>query len=123
MTSKIRVRGRRALLQRERAGIRQDGHMSLRGDPIEADVSIPDGTTVHVRIGVPEDSYIAQRDLDTVVVELSAHGEHLGAVTTVFDADQTSEAHALSHEIVKGLESGEVEPTAGAIERLMDRLI
>jgi hypothetical protein len=96
--------------------------MSLRGEPLEAEVSIPDGTSVHVRIGVPDDSYIAKRELDTVTVELSANGEHIAAITTVLDADQTSEAHALLHEIVSGLASGELAPTAGAIERLADRL-
>ena len=44
--------------------------VSLRGHPLEAEVAIPDGSTVRVRIGVPDDSYIRQRDLDTVTVEL-----------------------------------------------------
>jgi hypothetical protein len=96
--------------------------MSLRGEPLEADVSIPDGMTVHVRIGVPDDSYIPKRELDTVTVELSANGEHIAAITSVLDADQTSEARALLREIVSGLASGDVSPTAGAIERLADRL-
>ena len=96
--------------------------MSLRGEPLEADVTIPDGTIVHVRIGVPDDSYIAKQELDTVTVELSANGEHIAAVTSVLDANQTSEAHALLHEIVSGLESGELPPTAGAIEQLADSI-
>jgi hypothetical protein len=96
--------------------------MSLRGDPLEADVTIPDGTTVRVRIGVPDDSYLPKRELDTVTVELYANGEHVAAVTTVLDANQTSEARALLHEIVNGLESGELSATAGAIEPLADTL-
>ena len=96
--------------------------MSLRGNPVEADVSIPDGRTVSIRIGVAEDSYIAQRDLDTVTVELTAHGEHLAAVTTVLDAEQTGEARALMHRIVAALGSGELPPTAGALEPLVDTL-
>jgi hypothetical protein len=96
--------------------------MSLRGEPLEADVTVPDGRLVHVRIGVPDDPYIKQRELDTVTVELQAHGEHIAAVTTVLDADQTSEAHALLHEIVAGLASGDLEPTAGALEPLADKL-
>jgi hypothetical protein len=43
-------------------------------------------------------------------------------VTTVLDADQESEAHALAHDIVTGLESGELEPTAGSLEPLADTL-
>jgi hypothetical protein len=96
--------------------------MSLRGEPLEADVTIPDGTTVHVRIGVTGDSYIPKGELDTVTVELSANGEHIAAVASVLDADQTSEAHTLLRKIVSGLASGELPPTAGAIERLADSI-
>jgi hypothetical protein len=40
----------------------------------------------------------------------------------VLDVEQTSEALELARVIVRGLESGELEPTAGAIEPLADRL-
>ena len=66
--------------------------VSLRSAPLEAEVTIPDGRTVRVRIGVADDSYIPQRELDTVTVELYANGEHVAAVTTVLDAKQTREA-------------------------------
>jgi hypothetical protein len=95
--------------------------MSLR-TPIEHDATLPDGRVVHIRVGVPTDSYIATRELDTVAVELFVGEEHAGAVNTVLDADQDSEARALAREIVAGLESGELEPTAGAIEPLADQL-
>lgn len=95
--------------------------MSLRGAPLEADAGLPDGRTVHVRVGVPDDGYIAKRDLDTVAVELSADGEHIAAVNTLLDPDETSEALELLREIVSGLESGDLSPTAGAIEPLADR--
>jgi hypothetical protein len=96
--------------------------MSLRGNPVEREATLPNGRVVRIRVGVPQDSYIAQKELDTVTVELFDGNEHLGAVTTVLDADQESEAHALAHEIVVGLESGDLEPTAGAIEPLADTL-
>jgi hypothetical protein len=96
--------------------------VSLRADPIEEEATLPDGKVVRVRVGVPDDSYISKRDLDTVTVELFGHGEHLAAVTTVLDADQESEARALAREIVSGLESGALAPTAGAIAPLADRL-
>jgi hypothetical protein len=96
--------------------------VSLRGAPLEAEVTIPDGRIVRVRIGVADDSYIPQRELDTVTVELYANGEHVAAVTTVLDAKQTREAQELLEEIVTGLESGDVPPTAGALEPLADRL-
>jgi hypothetical protein len=94
----------------------------LRNAPLEAEVEIPDGRTVRVRIGVPDDGYISKKELDTVTVELYANGEHVAAVTTVLDANQTDEAHALLKEVVTGLESGDLSPTAGAIEPLADRL-
>ena len=96
--------------------------MSLRGEPIEATAKLPDGRVVRVRIGVPDDSYIAKRELDTVDIELLlVGGNHLAAVNTVLEADQVSEARELAREIVAGLESGTLEPTAGALEPLADQ--
>ncbi|MGB2953515.1 MAG: hypothetical protein WBB74_09000 [Gaiellaceae bacterium] len=94
--------------------------MSLRGEPILETARLPDGRELRVRVGVPEDSYIARRELDTVDVELFEGEQHLAAVNTVLDADQVSEARQLAREIIAGLESGELEPTAGAIEPLAD---
>ena len=77
---------------------------------------------MRVRIGVPDDSYIAKRELDTVDIELLlVGGNHLAAVNTVLEADQVSEARELAREIVAGLESGQLEPTAGALEPLADQ--
>lgn len=95
--------------------------MSLR-TPLTRDATLPDGRVVHVRVGVPQDSYIPARLLATVAVELSDDSQHLAAVNTVLDVDQDSEGRALLHEIVEGLESGSLAPTAGAIEPLADRL-
>jgi hypothetical protein len=96
--------------------------MTLRAGPLEHDATLPDGRVVHVRIGIPEDGYIRAKDIDTVTVELSGHGEHLAAVNTILEPDQSSEALALLRRIVDGLESGELAPTAGAIEPLADTL-
>jgi hypothetical protein len=96
--------------------------VSLRGAPLEAEATTPDGRVVQIRVGVPDDSYIPKRELDTVTVELYANGEHVAAVNTVLDADQTDAARDLLHEIVAGLESGDLPPTAGALEPLADRL-
>ena len=96
--------------------------MSLRGNPVEREATLPNGRVVHLRVGVAEDSYIKQSDLDTVTIELSRDGEHLAAVTTVLDAGQESEARSLAEEIVVGLEAGTLEPTAGALEPLADTL-
>ena len=84
--------------------------------------TLPDGRTVEVFVGVPDDPYIQKKDLDTVDVELRSNGEVLAAVNTVLDADQDSEARQLAREIVGGLEGGSLEPTAAAIEPLADEL-
>jgi hypothetical protein len=84
--------------------------------------TLPDGRTVEVFVGVPDDPYVQNKDPDTVDVELRSNGEVLAAVNTVLDADQDSEARQLAREIVGGLEGGSLEPTAGAIEPLADEL-
>jgi hypothetical protein len=94
--------------------------VSLKGRPIEKTASLPDGREVHIRIGVPDDSYIRKKDLRTIDVELFTADEHLAAVNSVLLPEQESEALALARQIVAGLESGELEPTAGAIEPLAD---
>jgi hypothetical protein len=94
--------------------------VSLNGRPIEQTASLPDGRQVHVRIGIPEDSYIPRRELRTVDVELFTDQEHLAAVNSVLLPEQESEARALARRIVTGLESGELQPTAAAIEPLAD---
>lgn len=94
--------------------------MSLRGEPVEATAALPDGRSVRVRVGVPEDSYIAARELETVDIELYDGEQHLAAVNTVLDPEQTSEARELVRQIVSGLESGRLEPTAAALEPLAD---
>jgi hypothetical protein len=96
--------------------------MSLRGRTIEQTATLPDGRHVVVHVGVPEDPYIPRRELETVDVELRAGRSVLAAVNTVLDPDQESEALELAREIKRGLESGELEPTASAIEPLADTL-
>jgi hypothetical protein len=96
--------------------------MTLRAGPLEQDATLPDGTVVHIRIGIPEDGYIRSKDIETVTVELSGRGEHLAAVNTILEPDQADEALLLLRRIVDGLESGELAPTAGAIEPLADTL-
>src|SRR5205823_11836063 len=89
--------------------------MSLRGEPIEAVATMPDGRSVRVWIGVPEDSYIAKRDLDTVDIELSlVDGNHLAAVNTVLEVKQVSEPRAPARVVVAARQSGNLEPAARA---------
>jgi hypothetical protein len=96
--------------------------LSLRGRTVEQTATLPDGRVVVVHVGVPEDPYIARRDLETVDVELRSGGHVLAAVNTVLDPDQEGEALELAREIARKLEAGEIEPTAGAIEPFGDAL-
>ena len=96
--------------------------MSLRGRTVEQSATLPDGRVVVVHVGVPEDPYIPRRELDTVDVELRSEGHVLAAVNTVLDPDQEGEAAELAREIATRLESGEIEPTAHAIEPFADTL-
>lgn len=96
--------------------------MSLRGEPLEQEATLPDGRAVRVRIGVPDDSYLAKSELDTVFLELweEGRGEHLAAVATVLAPEDDSAARRLLRDAVAGLESGDLAPTAGALEPLAD---
>lgn len=94
--------------------------MSLNGNPVELPATLPDGRKVTIRIGVPDDPYIPRRELRTVDVELFSGDEHLAAVASVLLPEQESEALALARRLKSGLESGELEPTAGALEPLAD---
>ena len=96
--------------------------MSLRGRTIEQTAKLPDGRTVTVHIGVPEDPYIPRSALETVDVELHSGGAVLAAINTVLDPDQEGEALELAREIARGLEAGSLQPTAAAIEPLADTL-
>lgn len=96
--------------------------MSLRKGAIERQVTLPDGRAALVRVGVAEDSYVRQAEIDTVTAEVVVDDEVAASLNTVLDADQESEALELASEIAEGLESGALEPTAAAIEPLADRL-
>ena len=96
--------------------------MSLRGEPITREVTLPDGRIVSVRVGLAEDSYIPRRELDTVVLELwdERRGEHLAGVTTILSSNDVDAALALVRQVIAGLADGSLEPTAGALEPIAD---
>ncbi len=84
--------------------------------------SLPDGGSVTVWVGVPEDSYLAAKDVTNVDLQLHEGGAVLASVTTVLDPDQEQEAHALAREVQAAIESGEAALTAAALEPFADRL-
>ena len=96
--------------------------MSLRGSPIEQEAKLPDGRVLLVRVGVPNDSYIPRREIDTVAIELVEDGQVAASVNTVLAPEHDSEARALVRQVVEQLGSGQLEPTAGALEPLADSM-
>jgi len=94
--------------------------VSLRATPILRPVTLPDGRELVVRVSVPDDSYIARRELDTVALELLEGETVIATVNTVLDADDEEAASELARETERKLASGEIEPTAGGIEPLAD---
>jgi hypothetical protein len=99
-----------------------DPGVSLRGHPVEERATLPDGREVVVRVGVAVDPYIKRKELDTVSLELFEGEVALAAVNTLLEPHHTGEARTLAREVVEGLESGDLEPTAGAIEPLADTI-
>ena len=83
---------------------------------------LPDGREVVVRVAVPDDPYIAKKELDTVALDVVSGEEVIATVNTILEPEHESEARALAREVAAGLASGELEPTAGALEPLADRI-
>jgi hypothetical protein len=96
--------------------------MTLRAHPIEQPAALPDGRLLVVRVGIPDDSYIPRRENETVALELVQNGEVAATVNTVLRPEQESEARALARDVAARLESGVLEPTAGALEPLADSI-
>ena len=96
--------------------------MSLRTYTIERALTLPDGRDATVRLGLADDPYIPKREQQTVVLELLVGEHHAAALDTVLDPDQEDEGAAIVQEIVRKLEVGELEPTAGALAPYADRL-
>ena len=96
--------------------------MSLRGEPFERVADLPDGRQARVRVGVPDDPYIPKRELHTVALEVFIGDEVVATVNTILEPEQEDEGHDLVREVVELLESGELEPTAAALEPYADSL-
>lgn len=96
--------------------------MSLRGQPVVEETTLPDGRSLTVRIAVAADAYIPRRDLTTVTMELIADGLVEATVNTLLAPDHIGEARTLARDVAAKLHSGELPPTAAAIEPLADSI-
>ena len=96
--------------------------MSLRQSSIEQELTLPDGQTASLRIGMAHDSYIPEREEETVVIEIRIGGHVAASLNTVLDPEQEDEANELAREVIEALATGRIPPTASALEQYADRL-
>jgi hypothetical protein len=96
--------------------------MSLRGTPVVEHATLPNGGTVTVWVGVPDDSYIDKKNLSTVDIQLHEGNAVIASLSTVLDPDQTSEALQLAREVKAAIEGGEIGLHASELEPFADRL-
>ena len=97
--------------------------MSLHGNPVHETARLPNGGEVAIRVGLAEDSYIADKDMNTVVLEVRVGRSVLATLDTILDAGQVDEARHLAERVRDGLSSGELEPTAHSLGPLTDELL
>lgn len=96
--------------------------MTLRARPVEREVTLPNGRLVVVRVAVAVDAYIPRRERHTVTLELLTEDRVEATVNTVLAPNQVGEARKLAEEVATKLQSGELQPTASAIEPLADSI-
>jgi hypothetical protein len=94
--------------------------VSLRGNPVEHEATLPDGRRLLVRVALASDSYIARSQLTTVSLELVDLEQVVATVNTLLAPSQGREARNLVRNVVTKLEAGELQPTAAALEPLAD---
>lgn len=97
--------------------------MSLHGNPVHETARLPDGREASIRVGVAQDSYIADRDMNTVVLEVRIGRGVVATIDTVLDPSQVSEAQHLATHVRDGLSSGELQPKTSSLERLADEIL
>src|SRR5262245_47704979 len=97
--------------------------MSLHGNPILETARLPDGRNARIRVGIAEDSYIADRDSNTVVLEVRIGHAVVAVIDTVLDAAQVDEARHLANRVRDGLSSGSLQPTVHSLEPLADAVL
>lgn len=97
--------------------------MSLRGQPVEREATLPDGRRILVRVALAADGYLPRRELHTVTLELLVDERVEATVNTVLEPRQVGEARKLANEVATKLQTGELQPTASAVEPLADSIL
>jgi hypothetical protein len=93
--------------------------VSLRETPLSDTAALPDGRDVRIDLRVLDDDYVEEPQR-TVILELRDGEEVLASLSTLLEPEQSDEGRRLVDEVRTGLETGELEPTAGALEPLAD---
>jgi len=97
--------------------------VSLFASPVLEHASLPQGGTVTVWVGVPDDPYYDDKSLLTTVdVQLREGNAVIASVSTVLDPDQSDQASALAREVKAALEAGDIGLHADDLEPFADRL-
>ncbi|MGZ4333236.1 MAG: hypothetical protein ACXVRJ_03065 [Gaiellaceae bacterium] len=97
--------------------------MSLRTAPVVEHASLPQGGTVTVWVGVPDDPYIDDKtQLRTVDIQLHEGSAVVASLSTVLDPEQDGEGRQLAREVKAALEAGEIGLHADDLEPFADRL-
>jgi hypothetical protein len=97
--------------------------VTLRSRPVVEHAALPEGGTVTVWVGVPDDPYYEDKSaLTTVDIQLLEGVNVIASLSTVLDPDQESEARQLAREVKAALEAGEIGLHASELEPFADRL-
>jgi hypothetical protein len=97
--------------------------VSLHGNPIVETARLPDGREARIRVGIAEDSYVADKDSTTVVLEVRVGRGVAAVIDTILEPGQVDEARHLASHVRDGLSSGELEPRTSSLERLADQIL
>ena len=97
--------------------------MTLRASPVIEHAALPNGGTVTIWVGVPDDPYFDdKKDLTTVDIQLHEGSGVIASLSTVLEPDQDSEARQLAREVKAAIEAGEIGLHASELEPFADRL-
>jgi hypothetical protein len=97
--------------------------VTLLGSPVIEHASLPNGGTVTVWVGVPDDPYFDDKtQLTTVDIQLREGNSVVASFSTVLDPGQSSEALQLAREVKAAIEAGEIGLHASELEPFADRL-
>jgi hypothetical protein len=97
--------------------------VSLHANPVVENARLPDGREARISVAVAQDPYIADRDMNTVVLEVRIGRGVVATIDTVLDPAQVTEAQHLATHVRDGLSSGALEPKTSSLERLADEIL